>query len=345
MFRKILAFTAFSIVGVGIVNAQTAPSAPTDKTERRARAMVLTAPFERSYLGVKTQEITKENFSQFGLANVRGVGIEKVVENSPAANAGLLANDVIIKFDGESIESVGKLLRLIAEVAPDHTAAITVLRGGSEREINVTLGKREGLPIQGNFNLGTLPNIQAMPDVQVLPNVRTLPRAPMGQMRVMPPISDGDGGIFILRGGASRQIGVGVEPLTKQLAEYFGVADGKGLLVSTIRENSPAMKAGLKAGDVIVEADNKPVVNQMDLIRAISGKKEGDVALTIIRDRNRQTLRVMPEMIKDGAVNMESLDNLFETKPGDMNFRFQSSPESQLAPLPALFTKKLSCIL
>lgn len=327
MIRKLLAFTAFSIVGCTAVNAQDAPTAPTDKVERRVQTSLLNSPFERSYLGVQTQEITKENFSKFGLSAVRGVGIEKVVENSPAAQAGLQNNDVIIRFDGEQIESILKLNRLISEVAPDHAAKLTVLRGGSEREINVTMGKRELLPFQMRYRVEALP---------ALPNIQTMPATPLPQLRAFPPLQGGEGdrNAFVRRGGASRQIGVGVTTLTNQLGEYFGITEGSGLLINNVRENSPAAKAGLKAGDIIVEADGKAVKGQTDLIRAVNEKKDGDISLTIIRDRNRQTVRVTPEMSKDGAMKFEEFENLFEANPGQMNFRMQT-PVPPTAPIPA----------
>src|SRR5438105_15696735 len=53
------------------------------------------------YLGVQTQEVNKENFARFGLRDVRGVAVEKVVENSPAAAAGIQNNDVIVRVNGE----------------------------------------------------------------------------------------------------------------------------------------------------------------------------------------------------------------------------------------------------
>ncbi len=327
MLSKLLAFTALSIVGCTVVNGQDATPAPKEKVERRVQSVFLNSPFERSYLGVQAQEITKENFSKYGLSSVRGVGVEKVVENSPAANAGLQNGDVIIRFDGEEVESVLKLNRLISEVAPDHVAKLTVLRGGSESEINVTIGKREFAPFRNGIRTENF---------SALPNIQTLPRSSLPQMRAIPPIQqrEGDRDVFVWRGDARRQIGIGVTPLTKQLGDYFGIAEGKGLLIDNVRENSPAAKAGLKAGDIIVEADGKAVKAQIDLIRALGEKKDGDVSLTIIRDRNRQTVRVTPELSKDGAMNFEEFENLFEAGPGQMNFRFQT-PETQIAPLPA----------
>lgn len=321
MLRKLLAFTVLSVVGSAAINAQDAPVAPKDNVAKRVQSILSNAPFERSYLGVQTVEITKENYAKFGLAQVRGVGIEKVIEDSPAANAGLQTGDVIVRFEGEEIKSILKLTRLIGEVAPEQSAKVTVLRGGSEREFSVTLGRRESsqLPMS-NFRFENTPALPTLPRMPQMPNVP------------MPSFGSGDGNIFIWRGAASRQIGIGVTALTKQLGDYFGVPEGRGLLINNVHENSPAANAGLKAGDIIVEIEGKEVRGQMDLIRALGEKREGDVSLTIVRDRNRQTVRVTPEVSKDGAMRFEEFENLFEASPGQMNFQFQQPP---LAPLPA----------
>jgi len=324
MLRKISAFILISGAVGAIANAQQTPTAPKEPVEKRTQRMILTAPFQRSYMGVQTQEITKENFSKFGLSSVRGVGIEKVVENSPAAQAGLQTNDVIVRFEGEEVTSVLKLTRLISEVAPDHTVKVTVLRGGTEREIDITLGKSEIPQFQsGNFRFETLPTLPAMPD---------LPRTPLPQTRELPPFyGDNESNAFIYRTGANRQIGIGTAPLTKQLGDYFGVAEGKGLLINNVRENSPAAKAGLKAGDVIVEIEGKEVKGMPDLIRALNEKKEGDVSLTIVRDRNRQTVRVTPEVSKDGAMKFEEFEKFYEPNSNQIRFRMQT-PQTELFP-------------
>lgn len=95
-----------------------------------------------------------------------------------------------------------------------------------------------------------------------------------------------------VRGTSIPQIGVGVTPLTEQLAQYFG-ADG-GILINTVRDNSPAAKAGLRAGDVIVEIDGAAVKGPLGLVRAINDKNEGEITLKIIRDRTGQTISLTP---------------------------------------------------
>ncbi len=322
MLRKLSALFLLSIsMGVS-ANAQQLPTESKEPTEKRANRIFFESMLEGSYLGVQAQEISKENYAKFGLNEVRGVGIEKVFENSPAAKAGLQSNDVVIKFNGENVTSINKLTRLINEVAPDHQAKITVLRGGSEREINVTLGKREMPKFQnGEFNLENLPALPAIPE---------LPNTPL------PPMKDGEPNIFIFRSGANRQIGIGVSPLTKQLGIYFGVTEGNGLLINDVREDSPAAKAGLKAGDVIIEVDGKQVNERFDLVRALNDKKEGDVALTIVRNRNRQTISVAPETVKGETMKPDEFEKIFQVDPNQMNFQLKT-PKPQVAPFPLIF--------
>jgi membrane-associated protease RseP (regulator of RpoE activity) len=89
------------------------------------------------------------------------------------------------------------------------------------------------------------------------------------------------------------QIGVGVTPLTEQLAQYFGV-DG-GILINMVLDNSPGSRAGLKAGDVIVEIDGVAVKGSLALVRAINEKNESAVTLKIVRDRKGQTISLIPQ--------------------------------------------------
>jgi serine protease Do len=333
MLRRVLGFTLLAFSSCTIIYSQKAPETTPkpEKTEKAVKAPFFTFDFNGgSYLGIEPQEVTKDNFGKLGLAAVRGVAVEKVVENSPAAAAGLQAGDVIIKFDGEEIQSVRKLSRLIAEVAPDHQVKLTILRGGSEQEVAATMGKREFPAVfNGNFKMENFPNAQVMPKIESFPKMENMPKFEnLPKIEALP-----KGGAFIWKGdgegfyfGSNRRIGIGVASLSKQLGEYFGVADGKGILVESVRENSPAAKAGLKAGDVIVEADGKEVKNHVDLVRALNDKKEGDITLTIIRDRNRQTVEVTPEKLKG------EIEPLFDTVAPAVTIQTPAVPQMKLAP-------------
>ncbi len=230
------------------------------------------------YLGIEMTEVNKQNIAKYGLSTVRGVAVEKVVENSPAQQAGVQNGDVIVAINGEEVSSIRKMMRIISEIAPDHQAKLTVLRNAQELEFIATLGKRS-MPQTGEVSISQFP----------IPNL---------------PTSDGE--VFLLRGNQNgmaffesrRQIGIVALPISKQLASYFGVSEGKGLLINEVGENSAAAKAGLKAGDVIVELDGNRIANQLELTRALIAKKKGEVLLTIVRDKNRQTVRILPSTVK-----------------------------------------------
>jgi len=305
MLHKLSVFIMLSFAVCTVANAQNQSPASKEPGEKKAQPMIFEMPFAGSYLGVQTKDISKENMAQYNLREVRGVAVEKVSENSPAAQAGIQNGDVILKFNGEEITSVRKLTRLISEVAPDHQARITILRGGNEREITATLGKREMLKFE---NTGMLERLYGLPGIPEYPN-----RPP--QLGQLPPMGNDQDG-FMFRTDSNRQIGVGITPLTKQLGEYFGVADGKGLLVSSVRQNSPAAKSGLRAGDVIVEVEGKQISETSDLIRLMNEKKEGDVTLTVVRDKNRKTFRVTPETLKLEKTPFKELENL---RDGSLN--------------------------
>ncbi|MEE8317405.1 MAG: Do family serine endopeptidase [Candidatus Omnitrophota bacterium] len=88
-------------------------------------------------------------------------------------------------------------------------------------------------------------------------------------------------------------IGVVIQDIDSDLADYFNLEDGHGVLVSRILEKSPAEKAGLKPGDIIMSLDGKDLKNTRDLIRMVSKKDIGEIAnLAVVRDGRPYGVRV-----------------------------------------------------
>ncbi len=276
-FRPSISLLVSLLLSANIVFAQTppaapsAPSAPTPPGRGFGEAFSLYVD-GGSFLGVYAENIDTEKFSRYGLRDARGVGITSVVKDSPAEKAGLRKDDVILRFDGENVTSVRKLNRLVSEVAPDQTVRLGISRGGAEQEVAVTIGKRT------NSYTSSLGNLMKLPGTEV-----------WGQ---------GGKGDFVYSFGKNRRIGISTTALTKQLADYFGIAGGAGVLVTAVTDDSPAAKAGIKAGDVITAVDGEKVEGSGDLSRAINKKKEGDVTLTVVRDKSQRTILVTP---KEGA--------------------------------------------
>jgi serine protease Do len=229
---------------------------------------------------VRSEDISKENMARYGMREVRGVGVSEVLKDSPAEKAGLRKDDVIIRFEGESVTSVRKLSRLVSESSADQNVRLTISRGGSEQEIAVTLSKHDpGGLLRGQIRDGVFSTFG-----------KDFPKIEMDKL--------GDGNWVFAVG--SRRIGVSTQSLTKQLAEYFGVQEG--VLISSVSEDSPAAKAGLKAGDVITAIDGEKVSSSGDITRALSKKETGDVSLTVVRDRNTRTVTVTPEKNPNAGV-------------------------------------------
>ncbi|MDP9195056.1 MAG: PDZ domain-containing protein [Acidobacteriota bacterium] len=97
-----------------------------------------------------------------------------------------------------------------------------------------------------------------------------------------------DGELF---GGKRAYLGVSLVDLTDELREHFGAPKDAGLLVSSVEDGSPAAKAGIRAGDIIVGIDGKDVLSSRDLRGGLREKKDGDtVRVEVLRGRARQTL-------------------------------------------------------
>jgi serine protease Do len=266
-----------------------------------------------NHLGVSVESVTRENMSGYNLrGEPRGVVVRDVLANGPAAKAGLQKNDVILRFDGEQVSSAQKLQRLINESAPEHTARLSISRGGAEQELSVTLGKRESFAPQafGNFKM---PDVQAfgLNSEEFKRNAEKWQRDSEEWKKRAKELdlnskemrknlekfrADGFGSNYALvYGGGGRRIGITTQELNGQLADYFGVADRGGLLVTSVVDNSPADKAGLKAGDVVTEVDGTQLRNAGELSRALNRRDEGEVKLTIRRDRKTRTIKVTPD--------------------------------------------------
>ena len=284
----------------GIALAQQATPAPpagapvlTDEPELdRNFAFVLEGG---SFLGVYAEDVNKENMARYGLREARGVAITQVVKDSPAEKAGLRKDDVILRFEGDSVTSVRKLNRLVSEVAPDQTVKLSISRGGSEQEVAVTIGKRsDSMNAMGNFDFKDLEKLKGLDKIEGLDRLKELERNMPPGAKVWKWEGPGKDGMFYAFGN-HRRIGVSTTQLTKQLADFFGVSDGKGVLVTSVMEDSPAAKAGLKAGDVITAIDGEKVDGAGDLAQGINKKKDGEVTLTVIRNKNQRTINVTPK--------------------------------------------------
>lgn len=217
-----------------------------------------------SWLGVQLSDVSADKARALKLPGEYGAVVEEVEEDSPAAKAGLQANDVILSFAEERVRSVAHLRRLLEETPPGRRVRLEVSRGGQTRPVEVTVEERRMRLVVPEIQVGPI----EIPEVQVPEfNFRLFTRGP--------------------------RLGISADELTPQLAEYFGVKQGKGVLIREVMVGSAAAQANLKAGDVIIRVDNEAVGSVAELRRALDGEHPGnEVTLTIVRDRSEQSVKV-----------------------------------------------------
>jgi len=248
----------------------------------------------RSWLGVQISDVTAETARALKLAGEYGVIVEEVEEESPAAKAGLQAKDVILSFADERVRSSEQLRRLVRETPAGRTVPVQISRDGQSRTLQVTPEAHQAH--------------MALPDIQM---IRPAPMAPPAPHAPAPPgafwVESPDFNFELFTRGP--MLGISGDELTPQLAEYFGVKAGKGVLVREVMAATAADKAGLKAGDVIVKVDGEAIASLGELRRALRKKREGkQVSLTIVRNRAEQNVSVEleepqsrgPQRVTDG---------------------------------------------
>lgn len=252
-----------SISPVSSVWGGSLPCDSDQQTVERPRRVQISAG---GFLGVELGEVNSEVVQRLKLREERGALIEGVTSGSSAAQAGLQKDDVIVKWDGESVESALELSRHIRETPAGRMVRLGVLRGGREIEVNAKMGERSS----------------------VLNTIRAARPTPVARVRVRPEVAR-------VRGRDGVRLGAQLQTMTTQLAEYFGLSKRTGALVVFVFADSPASKAGLKAGDVILSISGETVENPMDLRRILTTKSEGAVELKVLRDKQEQTLTVHVE--------------------------------------------------
>lgn len=224
----------------------------------------------RSYLGVDIQDITAERANALKLKEERGVEITMVDADAPAGKAGLREHDVILEFNGTAVESEEQLRRLIRETPPGRTIPIGISRDGAPMKINVQLADHTTV-VARSWPRGDMAPPQQIPDLR---NRMDIPYTFQIQTY-------------------SSILGAQTENLTRQLGEYFGVKDGDGILIRSVEKGSTAEKAGLKAGDVIIRADNEKLNDRSDLSRILRKHRNGGkLNLVVMRDKKEQPIVV-----------------------------------------------------
>ena len=134
--------TAIATDGFSRANAGVGFAIPINMVKRVIEDLISDGKVTRGWLGVSIQDVDEGMAKALKLKGRKGAIISQVIKNSPAEDAGCKEQDVIIKVDGEKVDDSSKLKNLISAGRPNDKTRLTLIRGGSEKNITVTLGTR-----------------------------------------------------------------------------------------------------------------------------------------------------------------------------------------------------------
>ncbi len=306
-FLKTTALTA-ALVAAGASGAPFGPAVHGQTRAERpptARVRVTEAPepsavqFMRggsSEIGVTIRDLADEE-TKGAKAVARGALITALTEGGPAETAGMKKGDILTDFDGERIRGARHFARVVEETPVGRRVEAVVNRDGQRMTLTVqTRSGRSGFRLLSDM----APRLRDfgvfkfdMPSLPVPPVAPAPPSAPAPRVAPGPPATPAPPAlpdVFRYFSGSASRLGITVDDLSSQLAEYFGTKDG--VLVSSVSDNSVAAKAGLKAGDVITSFNNDPVTSTSELRRRIQRVNEGaEFTIGVLRDKKPMTLK------------------------------------------------------
>ncbi len=254
-------------LAVTIVSAQDRQDRPEAAPRVERDVMVLDGRGSR--LGVMVRDADSA-------APAGGAAVDRVSAGGAAEQAGVKAGDVIVEFDGERVRSARQLTRLVQETPEGRAVPMAVLRDGTRQHLTVT---PEAAPSAFSWDMNIDGDRIRREVERGLDGLRDLPGAPAFRFRM-----DGDGAWGRGRG----RLGVSVDSLGDQLAEYFGARDG-GALITRVEPDSPASKAGLKAGDVITTINGTRVDDADEVASAVARAEGTELRLGYLRNRQEAT--------------------------------------------------------
>ena len=252
-------------------------------TAAAQRPDTLTLVGPGSTIGVSIRDLPADEAAR-AQAGDGGVVVDEVRDGTPASRAGFRKGDVIVEFDGERVRSARQLTRLVRETPPGRQVTTIVIRDGARQTMKVAPEERTSVDVQrfpeiaGNINADVDARLRDLNFSFAFPRVTARPQ----------------------------RLGIELAAIGDQLAAYFGVK--QGVLVSSVTPESPAARAGLKAGDVITGVNGRDVSTTADLSTAVNGTSpEGTLELRVMRERKELTLKAtMPAAPRPAPVRIRS---------------------------------------
>jgi serine protease Do len=199
----------------------------------------------RGWLGVSIQEVTSELAEEFGVKNLKGALVSRVMKGSPADKAGIRQGDVILQYNGKEIEDTGHLRNMVSQTPIATKVKVRLLRQKKELEVEVLVSE--------------------------------LPKK-LAEASPSPGEEPGN------HGESSALAGLVVRELTSELAGHFGLDESeKGVVIVKTDPDSKAYEAGIRPGDIILQINQKNIPTLEAYKKAAGAIRSKDRILLLVR--------------------------------------------------------------
>ena len=217
---------------------------------------------KRGWLGVRIQAVTPEIAEGFGLPDSGGALVASVTPDGPAERAGLESGDVIVRFNDNPIDEMRELPRVVADTDVGQTVEVVIIRNGQEMTFDVELGELEAFEDQLAAEMGS------------------------------------DGGMTGVEKTPGDVLGMDLVPMNAEIAQQYGLDPAsEGLVVVAVAPGSPADRADIAPGDIVLQVGQSPVSAPGDV------SSEVDAA----RDRGAKSVVVLVERAGDAEFRAVSI--------------------------------------
>jgi len=218
-----------------------------------------------------------------------GVRVTAVAPDSPAEQAGVRPQDILLSINDRRVETFAQMVTAIRQVPADSEISLRVKRGNEYKVLKAKLIPAMATdPEQQLFSY--VRKLEVMKD-----QLKTLPATDPSRQNMEARVNMMSGFLQAVTSPAPPDIrlrvfyGFEIESLTGQLMNYFAVTNG--VLVSAVAENNKAARAGLQAGDVIIKVGEQPITNLATLIKALDDTTQGE-AIEITVSRRREIVKL-----------------------------------------------------
>jgi membrane-associated protease RseP (regulator of RpoE activity) len=292
----------------------------------------------QGYLGIDVRDIDAQRAAALKLKEPAGAEIITVDHDAPAGTMGLKVHDVILQINGQPVAGVEQLHRMLHETPAGRTITLLISRDGNQQTVTAPLADRATIEQDAWRKHAIFPDPDDGDSTYAL-------AAPSGH-------SGGNSFFGVLTFG-NASVGVQLDTLGSQLADFFGVKDGQGLLVKRVAEHSPAADAGLKAGDVVTKLNGQTMATLNDWAKAIHANRGKQVQVTIFRNHKEETLSmqagdarhkgelVLPEGLFDESAGAELNSQLAELDGLDWQ-QMQDTIQQAMQDMPKIDAGKLN---